>query len=165
VSDRPLKVSLMIVALCFVAAGPALRGLPQQSGAKYQVVKACSLLSLAEVKKLAPWAPQMDQFAKAEEEPLGTYGSSCNYPSVDVQVMSFLRSSIDSLRKRGPLEPVSGVGDEAYLRNNGDEYAELYAKVGPHLLTLQLNIGGTKTYDASKPGLIELGKAFAARLQ
>jgi len=164
--DRGLKMSLMIVAICFVAAGAVARGLPQaSSGAKYQVVKACSLLPLAEVKKLAPWPKQMDSFAKAEEEPLGSYGSSCNYPTLDLQVMSFSRSTIDALRKQGPLESVSGVGDEAYLRNNENSYAELYARVGPHLLTVQFNIGPNKTYDASKSTVIELGKAFAAKLR
>ena len=39
-----------------VPAGPAagVRG-------QYQVVKVCSLLTVAEVKKLAPWEPMFDQ--------------------------------------------------------------------------------------------------------
>jgi hypothetical protein len=164
--DRALKMYLTAVAICLLAASAAARALPQApSGAKYQVVKACSLLPLAEVKKLAPWPKQMDAFAKAEEEPLGSYGSSCNYPTLDLQVMSFARSTIDSLRKQGALETVSGVGDEAYLRHNKNGYAELYAKVGPHLLTVQYNLGPNQTYDASKPTVIALGKAFAAKLR
>jgi hypothetical protein len=151
--------------LCSPAADA--RGRPQASsgGARYQVVKACSLLSLAEVKKLAPWAPHMDPYAKAEEEPLGSYGSSCEYPTVGVQVMSFNRSTVDALRKQGEIESVAGVGDEAYVRNNRDNFAELFARVGPHLLTVQLSINSGKTFDATRPSLIEIGKAFASRLR
>ena len=44
-------------------------------------------------------------------------------------------------------------------------YAELYARVGPHLLTVQLNIPTGKTFETSKPSLIALAKAFAAKLR
>ena len=54
----------------------------------------------------------MDRFAKAEEEAIGTRGSSCNYPTVHVQVLSFRQQTIDTAHKAGKLEPVSGVGDE-----------------------------------------------------
>jgi hypothetical protein len=161
-----MKLCLSIVAICFYAAGAVAYGLPQEPGAKYQVVKVCSLLSLAEVKKLAPWAPHLDQFAKPEEEPIGSTGSSCNYPTVFIQVMAFQRSFIDAARKTEiPLEPVSGVGDEAYVRNNRGNYAELVAKVGPHSLTVQLSIDRNKTFESTKPSLIEIGKAYAAKLR
>ena len=60
---------------------------------------------------------------------------------------------------------MAGVGEEAYVRNNRDNFAELIAMVGPHLLTVQLSINSTKTFDATRPSLFELGKAFATRLQ
>lgn len=139
---------------------------PQGTGTKYQVVKVCSLLSPAEVKKLAPWEPHLDRFAKAEEEAIGTSGSSCNYPTAFIQVMAFHRRFIDDIRKAGILlEPVSGVGDEAYVRNNRDNYAELVAKVGPHSLTVQLSIERNKTFESTRPSLIAIGKAYAAKLQ
>ena len=34
-------------------------------------------------------------------------------------------------------EPVGGIGEETYFRNNGNRYAELYVRVGNHTLTLQ----------------------------
>jgi hypothetical protein len=164
---HPLRTLLALVAVCGGSAAVIGSQQPPTSGAggKYQVVKACSLVPIAEVKKLAPWPPQLDQFAKAEEEPLGTYGSSCNYPTVFIQVMSFRQSTIDAARKAGALEPAAGVGDEAYLRNNKDRWAELIARVGPHLLTLQLSIDTNKTYDSTKPALIELAKVFASKLR
>lgn len=164
---RAVRTALTIAVLVLGSSAEAARGRPQASGggARYQVVKVCSLLSLAEVKKLAPWQPYMDPYAKAEEHALGSSGSSCEYPTVGVQVMSFNRSTIDALRKEGRIESVAGVGDEAYVRNNRDNFAELIARVGPHLLTVQLSINSTKTFDATRPSLIELGKAFATRLR
>ena len=155
-----------IVAIGFFAATITARALSQGSGAKYQVVKVCSLLTLAEVKKLAPWEKHLDPFAKGEEEAIGTSGSSCNYPTVFIQVMAFHQSFIDNLKKTGiPLEPVSGVGEEAYARNNANRYAELVARVGPHSLTVQLSIETDKTFASTKPALIEIAKIYAAKLR
>jgi hypothetical protein len=160
-----VRASLTIAVLGLCAAGIHTRGLPQASGGKYQVVKACSLLSLAEVKKLAPWQPHLDPYAKGEEEALGSYGSACEYPTVRIQVMAFNRSTIDDLRKAGQIEPVAGVGDEAFVRNNRGDFAELIARVGPHHLTVQTSIERNTTFEATKPSLIQIGKAFAAKLR
>jgi hypothetical protein len=169
----PLGVKLMacvavntLAAVLVVGAGAAGVATPahdQAGGSQYQIVKVCSLLPVAEVKKLAPWEPMFDQM-KIEEEGFGG-GSSCNYPTATVQVMQFRQGTIDALAKGAKLEPVAGVGDAAWLRNNRDEYAELMARVGPHLLTVQLNIDRGKTFDSSKPTVLGLGKAFAARLR
>ena len=160
-----LVTSVLVGGVCSAVAFGSQT--PQRSGgpATYQVVKVCSLLSLADVKKLAPWPPQLDSFAKAEEQALGTYGSSCNYPTATVQVMVFSQRSLDYARKIYKLDPVAGVGDEAFLRNNQNNFAELMVRVGPHLLTVQLNIGTNQTYETAKPTLVELGKAFAAKLR
>jgi len=163
--DRVLKMCLTIIAMWLCPADPLARDLPQAPGARYQVVKVCSLLSLAEVKKLAPWPSHVDAIAKPQEEAIGSTGSSCNYPGVSIQVMVFRQSFIDTLRKAGPLERVSGVGEEAYIRNNRDYFAELVARVGPHLLTVQLSIGSSKTFDMTKPSLLEIGKVYAAKLR
>lgn len=163
-SRRSMKMPLTIAAVCLCAASAVARSLPQGTGGKYQVVKVCSLLSRAEVKKLAPWPAHLDAFAKGEEEPIGATGSSCNYPTVLVQVMEFRQSFIDTFRKSGALESVPGVGDEAYVRNNGGRYAELVSKVGPHTLTVQLSIEPNKTFESTKPSLVTIGKAYAAKL-
>lgn len=164
--DKSLRRSLAIAAVCFFAAAITARALPQGTGARYQVVKVCSLLSLAEVKKLAPWQQHLDPFATGEEEAIGTSGSSCNYPTVFIQVMAFHPSFIDNLKKTGiALEPVAGVGEEAYARNNANRYAELVARVGPHSLTVQLSIEADKTFASTKPSLIEIAKIYAAKLR
>ncbi len=154
---------LAAAAWSAVVVGPLAP--PSQTRDAYRVVAVCSLVSLAEVKKLAPWAPHLDAFAKAEEEAIGPQGSSCNYPTAHVQVMAYRQQTIDAARKSSTLEPVGGIGDEAYVRNNRDRYAELFARVGPHLLTVQLDIGDDQTFDEARPALVELAKAFASRLK
>jgi hypothetical protein len=155
-----LLASILVVWICS-AAGPS----GQRAGAAYQAVKVCPLVSVAEVKKIAPWAPQLDQFATAEEETVGASGSSCNYPTVLVQVLEYRPQTIDTLRKSGPLETVAGIGEEAYARDNRGKFAEVVARVGPHLLTVQFDIGTNQTYATAKPTAIELAKLFASRLR
>jgi hypothetical protein len=136
---------------------------PQQPpGAGSQKVNACSLLSKAEVKKYLPWIAALDAMA-VEEEPLGSTGSSCNYPSVTVQVLAYSQGTIDAVRKRGGLETLSGVGDEGYFYNNPNGYAEIYTKVGKHLLTVQAN--AHDKVEAVKPGALNLAKALVAKLR
>ncbi len=133
--------------------------------AQYKVVKVCPLVSLAEVKKFSPWPAPMDALAKAEEEPMGAQGSACNYPTVRAQVLEFRQQTLDSARKTSTLEPVAGVGDEAYVHNNKDRFAELIARVGPHMLTVQMDINAPKTFATTKPDLIGLSNLFVAKLR
>ena len=162
--DRFL-ILVAVLGLCAVHADARENRQAAGTAAGYQVVKVCPLVSVAEVKKFAPWAPQLDALAKAEEEALGNYGSSCNFPTVHVQVMSYRPQTIESAKKARRQDPVSGVGDEAYVANKRDEYAELIARVGPHLLTVQMDIGTGKTFDAVKPSLVELARLFVTKLR
>lgn len=162
---NPLLTGVLAAGAWSAAVVGPLAPSPSQARDAYRVVSVCSLVSLAEVKKLAPWPPHLDAFAKAEEEAIGTRGSSCNYPTAHVQVMAYRQQTIDAVRKSSTLEPVAGIGDEAYVRNNRDRYAELFARVGPHLLTVQLDIGDDQAFDQARPALVELAKAFASRLK
>lgn len=160
---RATVTTVVVVALAVgVCAAVPVAG-EQIGGSQYQVVKVCSLLPVAEVKKLAPWEPMFDQM-KIEEEGFGG-GSSCNYPTATVQVMQFRQGTIDAMGKDAQLVPAAGVGDAAWFRNNRNMFAELAVKVGPHLLTVQTSIDRGKTFETSKPQLLALGKAFAAKLR
>ena len=153
------------VTAALIATGVAL-GFPllllAQNKQPPQKISACALVPKEEVKKHLPWMPLLDQMA-VEEEPIGKDGSSCNYPSVFIQVLPFSQRMIDSARKKGGLEPISGLGDEAYFHNNRDRYAELYVKTGQHLLTLQANVQGK--IEAVKPGVLNLAKVLVAKLR
>jgi len=65
-------------------------------------------------EETAPLGPMLDQFP-SQEEPIGATGSSCAYPGIHIQVMSFSQQTIDAAKKRGRLAPVAEVADEAYL--------------------------------------------------
>ena len=114
------------------------------------------------MKKHLPWRPVLDQFP-VEEEDIGTTGSSCNYPSVFIQVMLFTQGSIEAAKKISGIETISGIGDEAYFSNNHDRFAELYVKVGRRWLTLQANLDGTM--NTVKPGVVNLAKVFVETLR
>ena len=49
---------------------------------------------------------------------------------------------IDLMRKKSGIETIRGVGDDAYLHNNRNRYAELVVRAGKHLLTLQATRDG-----------------------
>ena len=124
-------------------------------------VKACSFLTKEEVKKHLPWNAILDKMP-TEEEPVGAAGSSCNYPSVFIQVFPVPKQVTGPPSKTG-YEPVSGVGNEAYFRNNRNEYAELYVRTPTHTVTLQADADGK--VDAVKPNVINLAKALIAKLR
>ena len=156
---RHLRRSLLLAAAAVCAASPI--GMAFQSPPP--VIKVCSLLPKAEVKKLIGGDKVFDMFAPEEEAVAG--GSSCNYPGVRIQVIPFQQSTIDAVRKRAPVEAVSGVGDEAYLHDNRGRYAELIVKIGPRLLTLQRSVATGQTVASVRPGVIDLAKALVAKLR
>lgn len=155
--NRPLSMALAAALVQLAGPAPALA---QSQGAA--PVEVCSLVSNEEVKKHFPWNAALDQFPP-EEEAVGTAGSSCNYPTVHVQVLKFAQATIDNLRKRGGVETVAGVGDAAWLRNNSGEYAELFVKVGERLLTLQADLNGDMA--AARPKVVALAQAYVAKLR
>jgi hypothetical protein len=150
-------INTLIAAGVVIASASSLEA---QSGRTN--IRACSLLTKEEVKRHLPWKPQLDQFA-VEEEPVGTTGSSCNYPSATVQVLLFSQATIDAARKKGGLESISGIGDEAYYYKNPNGYAEVYAKTGKYLVTVQAN--ANDKVDAVKPGAVSLAKALVAKVR
>lgn len=153
--NRALAIALSGAMFLNAVPAPA-----QSTGAA--PVQVCSLLSKEEVKKHFPWKAALDQFPP-EEEAVGAAGSSCNYPTVHVQVLKFTQASIDSLRKTGGVESVAGVGDAAWLRDNAGEYAELFVKVGERLLTLQADLNGDMA--TARPKVIALAQAYVVKLR
>jgi hypothetical protein len=151
-----------VIAFLVLAAGAC--AYDGQAAVGDQAVKVCSLVSLAEMKKLAPWPSSVDQHAKAEEVSLPPR-SLCVYPTAQIQVEPYRQQIIDTARKRAQLDPVAGIGDEAYIGNNRNLFALVYAKVGPHLLTVEMEIPVGKKFETAKPTAVEIAKAFAAKLR
>lgn len=147
-----------LVALAVGLAAPAVL---LAQGRESPKISACSLLTREEVKRHLPWIAALDALPH-EEEPIGDSGSSCNYPSVFIQVLPSSSRVWEMARQKAGVEAVSGVGDEAYFHNNSDEYAELYVKTGNHVLTVQANVNDT--IEAVKPGVLSLAKALVGKL-
>ena len=151
--NRPAARSLiLLIALCVC---------PTHAQDKPPRIAACSLLTKAEVKKHLPWNDIVDRIP-VEEEPVGAAGSSCNYPSVFIQVFPAVRLVRGQPSSEPGWQPLSGVGDEAWFRPNRTEYAELYVKTATHTVTIQANANGN--VEAVKPGAISLAKALLTKL-
>jgi len=149
-------INAALLAVLISATAPSLR--PQSESAR---IGACSLVSKEEVKKHLPWIAALDRLG-VEEEPMGASGSSCQYPSVMIQVLPFSQSTIDLVRKKAGIETIKGVGDEAYFYKNANRYAELYVRAGRHFLTLQANVEGN--VESVKPGVLNLAKVLVGKL-
>jgi hypothetical protein len=160
------RVTMILAAVVVAGVGSMIpRPLGAQSGsapASASRIAVCSLVPKDEVKRHLPWLPMLDQFP-IEEEPIGASGSSCNYPSVTVQVLPFSPRTIEAMRERGGLETVAGVGDEAYFYNNRNGYAEVYVRIGNRLLTVQAN--ANDNVQGVKPGAISLAKVLVEKLR
>jgi len=163
--NRRINAALFAVCVVCVCAPPLLaKQKPQPAAAPQgQRISVCSLLPKEEVKKHIPWIPLLDSM-KPEEEPIGTAGSSCNYPSVHIQVLPFTERFLETAKKKGGLETIAGVGDEAYFHNNRNHYAELYVRVGKHMLTLQASVPNDGKIESVKPGVLSLAKALVTKL-
>jgi hypothetical protein len=164
-----MVVTMMIAVFCATVHGQARSG---QGVAAKPSIRACALLPASEVKKLAALPDPLNLYEAMppEEEPIGK-GSSCNYPNLHVQIDPFDWATIDSMRvKNGAqFEAVPEVGDAAFLRANkaarSVEFAELYARVGSHVLTIQMDVPDGKSTASVRPGLVALAKAYAAKLR
>jgi hypothetical protein len=152
-------IALTAVAACaqFLAAYVETQQAPPPTTPR---IKACSLLSKEEVKKLVPWNALVDSM-EPEEAAIGASGSSCNYPSVFIQVLPRSKTP-GPPSQNGGFEPISGIGEEAYFHNNRNRYAELYVRVRNHTLTLQASADGN--IEAAKTRIVNLAHALIAKL-
>lgn len=157
--SHPDRALVMLALVFTVIPAPGASQVPAGNVSRVDV---CGLVPKAEVKKLVPWQNMFDN-VPLDAEPIGAAGSSCGFPSVHVQVMPFSQGFLDTLRKTGPLEPVAGLGDGAFFRNNNGEYAEVYVRVGARLLTVQAD--GEPTVAATKPRAIDLARLYVAKLR
>ena len=129
---------------------------------------ACSLLTRNEVKAFTNNSRVFD-LLPPEEEPSGR-GTACNYGGgvVNMQLDPFPFATIDAERSKAGanFEAVPGVGDAAYARENTrSDDAEIFFRVGQRVVTIQMSIAPPENYNAVKPRLIGLAKAYAAKLR
>jgi len=152
----PISVSAM------EPQNPAPTGTPR--------ISACSLLTddlVAKFDTTPPHLrrPEVRKHFTVTEEPVGLNGSSCDNGQIFLQVNPFARA--DDMRKSPgkDWQPVSGVGDTAFFRNNRDLFAELIVWTGPHHFTLQLGVPAGGTSDSIKPNVIGLANGIIPKLR
>ena len=131
-----------------------------QAPAAGSAIKVCGLLTKEEVKKHLPWQPMFDNMP-IEERPIPPNGSSCSYPSAEVQVLPSTSRLLEIAKQRGKLEPISGLGDEAYFFLNPSGYVEIYVRAGKYIVTVQADADDK----GARNGATNLAKALIGKLK
>jgi hypothetical protein len=154
----------LIVPTIFAAAiGCAVSAIATQAA---PAPGACSLFTKEEARSFSDGSKFFD-LIPPEEDRFGN-GSACSYSDFIIQVDPFPFATIDAERKKPGerFEAVPGVGDVAYAHENTRiGAAELYFRVGQRVATVQMDIPIGQTYATTKPRLIALSRALAAKLR
>ena len=155
--------SLSIVAGLAVAGSTVAQSGKPSSGRP--AIRACEVLTRDMVVKYDTLNPKLRDLIPPQEEAIGSHGSSCDDGGIHIQIDPFLRS--DVYRKSPPKDwqAVSGVGDTAYFRNNGNRWAELMVWTGTRHFTIQLSVPDGGTAESVKPKAIGLATALVAKLK
>ena len=145
-----------------IASAPAVsQTRPGDRASVQPPIRACGVLTrdlvapFTENKKVLDLVPP-------EEEALGTSGTACEYGAVRLQLFPGRGGKRTVSGK--DFQPVSGVGEGGYFRNNRDRYAELIVWTGKHALDLQVTVPAGRTAEALKADVIALANAIIARL-
>jgi hypothetical protein len=170
-----------VASLCVALSASPLGA---QSNVPKVANPACALLSVAEIRKITgrqeydhPWA------AADPGEGVGG-GSACvyEYPVTALDgpppIGFTLISGKDWTQSRRGVrlldgctrDPVKGVGDDAYFESCPSKTAKkrtdpLYVKVGPNDLIVQMDVKAPATEASSRPTVIALARALAAKLR
>jgi hypothetical protein len=160
-------MTVLLVFVCIAPQGAALRARAGEAAGQ-PAIRACSLLTKELVMKVTPEKDTSMLFlVPPQEDALGASGSACEYGGIGLQVDPFTPGRFEELRKRAgeTWVPVAGVGDAAYFRENGRNFAELYVRVGTHTLTIQMGVPRASTPAAIKSNTIELANALIPKLR
>jgi hypothetical protein len=160
---RAIVLGLLIVSNLAASAAASQSAAKPASGKP--AIRACSLMTRDLVAKYDTLNPKVRDFMKPEEEAIGKHGSSCNDGGIFLQVDPFL--SHGELRKKPPKDwqPVAGLGDAAFFRDNGGRWGELIVWTGPHHFTLQISVPTGGTAESVKPNATGLATALIAKLK
>ena len=163
-----LGVLVAIHATAPVSTARAQGGKAAVSGAGGPT--ACSVLTPEEIVRITKRANPLN--LKPEEDTVGTTTTECHFLSLDVQlVRGETHESFESTRKQQvkygyKVEPVSGVGDEAFFWERPGRAEGLVAivfRVGQTRLGIQDRVP-PDSMAVVKPALLSLAKAAATKL-
>ena len=88
--------------------------------------------------------------------------ASANYPNAHIRIFGFHPNNVEEMKKGRPVETLSGLGDEAWYRNNRNRYAEVFVRKGTYAVTVQGS--SNVSIEVAKAGAISLAKALVAKL-
>ena len=162
---RVTTMALSVVGCVVVAASAAVAQTGTKPAAGKPAIRACALLTRDLVAKYDTHNPKIREMFKPEEEAIGNHGSSCSDGGIFLQIDPFVRH--DDLR-RSPAkdwQPVAGIGDTAFFRNNGNRWGELIVWTGSHHFTIQLSVPNGGTAESIKPNTTGLATALIAKLK
>jgi len=162
--DVRLRLDVMRLVMLLVAIGCLTPRLSAFQAATPQParISACSLLTPDLAAKYIH--KQILPHLKPEEETVGNSGTSCNYGRIGLQVNPFGRGSKPTAPSK-EWQPVASVGEGAFFRTNGRQYAELIAWVGVNHFTIQLGVDTGATMEATKAEAIALANALVPKLR
>jgi hypothetical protein len=124
-------------------------------------IKACSILTRDLVEPFTENKRLLD-LVPPEEETSGT-SSACEYGVVRLQHYPVRPGGERSAPK--DFQPLPGVGEKAFFRNNPNGYAELMVWSGAHHFTLQVSVPTGSTAEAIKPKTVTLANAIIQKLR
>ena len=146
---------------------------PSSASGAARSYNACTLLTLAEIRKIGGTAAAGANLSgiKPELEQLGNRGTYCAVGLVDIQLDVITAAGFDSFRKAAAktakFTKLAGAGDEAYTfeekRGSSSNVGVLLRK-GKHTLTLGLTTLKSTEIAAARTSLTALAKAAAAKL-
>jgi hypothetical protein len=152
-----MRVITLLLAMVCLASQTAAFQAPQAGR-----ISACALLTPEIAGKYIH--TQILPHLKPEEAQVGAAGTSCEYGRIGLQVDPFGRGT-KPIAPSKEWQPVPGVGDGAFFRPNGRQYAELIAWTGVHHITIQLGMNTGATMDATKAEAIALASAIVPKLR
>jgi hypothetical protein len=162
------SLAAAIAAASLIGTLGARSDIPQRAAANAAAapVKACSVLPNEEVRAILGVEPKRFNLIPPQEDTLPGGGSACEYMGAGIQIDPFTPARLEELRKQSgqAWAAVTGVGDAAYYHARNPLYAELYARSGTHVVTVQMSVDSATSAETARPKAVALAKALLAKL-
>ncbi len=161
---RQLVASFVVMG-CFASQSAAVQS--STRGAATPAIRACSLLTGDVVTQVTPYdkaAFDLVMRIPPQEDSVSSSGSACTYGGITMQVDPFAPAVFEKQRGKDWV-PIAGVGDTAYFFDRRGRWAELYVRVGEHVLTIQMDIPMGRTAATVQPNVVALARAILPKLR
>jgi hypothetical protein len=161
---RQLVASFVVIG-CFASQSAAVQSSTKEAATP--AIRACSLLTGDVVTQVTPYdkaALDLVMRIPPQEDSVGSSGSACSYGGITMQVDPFTPAVFEKQRGKDWV-PIAGVGDTAYFFDRRGRWAELYVRVGEHVLTIQMDIPMGRTAATVQPNVVALARAILPKLR